>query len=95
MSLAKHAKRRDANEQLIVDALQLRGAHVDKLDRPVDLLIGYEGVTVLAEVKGPKAAVKGKQLTWLSTWRGGRRCVLRATTEALALLDEIEAEVKG
>lgn len=49
------ARRRDANEQLIVDALRAAGASVHKLTEKgcPDLLVGYAGATWLLEVKIP------------------------------------------
>ena len=91
MGLNKYAKRRDKNESQIVYALRLRGADVDLLDRPVDLLIGYQGVTVLAEIKAPRTEPTPTQLVWLKDWQGGRRTVLKTVDDAHALLEDIEA----
>jgi hypothetical protein len=50
-----HAKRRDANERIVIDALKAVGATVLQLDGKgvPDLLVGYHGATVLIEVKNP------------------------------------------
>lgn len=56
MSLNRHAKRRDENEPAIVAYLEANGALVYRLDRPVDLLVGYRGAWYLLEVKNPGAA---------------------------------------
>ena len=89
MSLRRYAKRRDANEAEIVSVLRAAGADVDLLDRPVDLLIGYRGTTVLAEVKTPTGRVQGHQQEWLEHWRGGARVILRTVEDAMAVLDAI------
>lgn len=66
MSFAR-AKRRDANECAVVDALEAIGASVTRLDGDgiPDLLVGYRGHTWLFEVKNPKATGGAK--------RGGER----------------------
>ena len=62
----------DANEAEIISALQDRGAIVLVLDRPVDLVVGYGGRWVLAEVKdGQRAKVRGSQKKFLT------RCALQ------------------
>lgn len=43
MSLARYAKKRDAAEPAIVDALEARNWLVEKLDRPCDLLVWKDG----------------------------------------------------
>lgn len=90
MALARHAKRRDANERLIVDTLRILGADVELLDRPVDLLVGYRGVTLLCEVKQPRKELGPQQRQFFSTWKGGRCHVLRTTEDARALLAELD-----
>lgn len=91
MGLNKYAKRRDKNEGIIVDALQIKGAEVHRLDRPVDLLIGYRGETVLAEVKAPRANLSTTQQEWREAWQGGRVVVLRTIDDAMALIDDLDA----
>jgi hypothetical protein len=57
-----HARRRDANEPAIVEALQAAGAVVERLGYPKgvpDLLVGYQGRTFLLEVKNPDRKRKG------------------------------------
>ena len=75
--------RADANEAAIVEALQDRGAIVLVLDRPVDLLVGYQGRWVLVEVKdGPKANIRESQSKFLA------RCL--AETLPCYLIDSID-----
>jgi hypothetical protein len=65
----RRASRTDANHAAIVAALRQCGATVvDTSPLPgfVDLVAGYQGTTVLIEVKrppGPRGGVKGRQLT--------------------------------
>lgn len=61
MSLNRHAKRRDANEPEIVNALEKLGADVFRLDAPADLLVGLRGQWYLMEVKMPKGRLTVKQ----------------------------------
>ena len=57
----KFAKRRDANEKLIVDALVAYGCSVTRLNEHgvPDLLVGLRGKTWLIEVKMPLGARGG------------------------------------
>lgn len=51
MKRAPLAAKRDSTEPLIVSALQKAGAHVERLDQPFDLLVGFKGKLILIEVK--------------------------------------------
>ena len=51
MTLARHAKRRDANEREVIEALEACGAYVHTLDLPCDLLVGFKSRWWLLEVK--------------------------------------------
>lgn len=88
MSLNRHAKCRDANENEIVTALRKHGAVVYQLDRPVDLLVGYDRQTFLMEVKMPGGKLTPAQDDFFDQWpgRGGIASVVRSTQEALGLL---------
>lgn len=94
MSLNRHAKARDANEPEIVAALKAVGASVERLDTPVDLLVGFRGQTFLLEVKlprGPRGGTSGSVLTddqaqVFDRWRGGILAVVRSADEALRII---------
>ena len=81
-------KKRDANERDIIKALEELGATVYPLDRPVDLLVGYKGVTHLLEVKNPdgRNQVNDEQQEFIDTWRGKRPIVVSSVAEALLVL---------
>lgn len=82
-------KRRDANEQEIVDALKAAGASVRRLHVPADLLIGYRGQTWLIEVKTKHgwsftAAEREFRLQW-----HGQLAVVQTAEQALRLIGAI------
>jgi hypothetical protein len=97
--VSRWARKRDDNERDIVAALRCFGASVQPLDAKgaPDLLVGYEGVTLLMEVKQRhgQAKVDGKktasglletQEAWWSTWRGLRPVVVTTAEEAIAAI---------
>ena len=58
---------RDANQAEIVAVLRERGAVVVDIERPVDLLVGYNGEWSLVEVKsGPRAKIQPSQKKFLA-----------------------------
>ncbi len=92
----KYAKQRDINEAAIVAALELAGAAVQKLDGTgvPDLLVSYQGVLTLLEVKNPKAKGGGKyntgdgclttaQTKWFARWKGKQPVIVTNENEAL------------
>ena len=79
---------RDDAEAPIVAALRQAGASVFLVttkDAP-DLVIGFRGSTMLAEVKTGKRKLQPGQRTFADAWRGGPLVELRTVEEALALL---------
>ena len=87
----RRVARRDNNEQDIVEGLRKGGASVYILDNPVDLLVGYEGMTTLIEVKGLKGPAGGTshrvlssaQKDFIAEWKGGRILIVRTLEEAM------------
>lgn len=74
----RYAARVDANQAEIVAALRKAGASVWFIGLPVDLLVGFQGKTMLMEVKTltgkrkPRAADHTPlQVTFMAEWRGG------------------------
>jgi hypothetical protein len=92
MSLNRYAKRRDGNEAAIVAALEAVGCQVERLDRPVDLLVGFRGQTFLIEVKDPRgrSRLQDEQEVFLRDWSGGPAAVVRSEDEALRLIGAVE-----
>ena len=73
--MKRYAMKRDLSEPEIVTELETAGATVFRLDKPVDLLVGYGGANYLVECKTDvKAGGKGKrteaQARFIETWRG-------------------------
>jgi hypothetical protein len=90
MSINRTAKRIDANQQSIVDALRRLGASVYILGKPVDLLVGYRGKNLLVEVKDgakpPSArALTQAQIDFCATWLG-QWAVVKDVPEAIDLV---------
>jgi hypothetical protein len=65
----------DTNHKEIVTALRQIGATVVSLAAMKhgcpDLLVGYQGETILMEVKMPKGKFTPDQLDFIGKWRGG------------------------
>jgi len=81
MKRKSFAKRRDANEAEIVEALLEAGATFERLDW-CDLLVGYLGMNYLLEVKTSKGKLTKKQSKDFPLWNG-RITVVRTTKQAL------------
>lgn len=94
----RRAAKIDANQAEIVDALRKAGATVQSLaavgNGVPDLLIGFRGITVLAEVKDGLKPPSGQSLTplqmeWHRNWNGGTLCVVNDVESALRILKVI------
>lgn len=85
MSLNRYAKKRDANEAAIVEALEARGYAVEPLgDAPFDLLVTEELARCniwLLEVKGRKGRLTPRQVEFRKRFPVR---VVRNVVEALA-----------
>ena len=92
MSLNRYARRRDGNEAAIVAALEAVGCQVERLDRPVDLLVGFRGQTYLMEVKDPKGRnrLQETQSAFLRDWSGGPAVVVRNEEDALCSIGALD-----
>lgn len=100
----KFARKRDANERAIITAMEAMGASVAQLEGAgvPDLLVSFDGVMHLVEVKdvkpGAKRVHKGKhddtehpeltpaQVTWWKKWRGEQPSIIKNVDEARELL---------
>ena len=72
MAMPKHAAKKDANHREIVEALRAAGASVVELRVPLDLLVGYRGVTYPMEIKNRAGKNRDTptQLKFYADWRG-------------------------
>ena len=95
----RYPRRRDDNEAVIVKALRQAGASVQPLDVTgvPDLLVGYNGVTYLVEVKqehgragvGMAKSASGLRETqeaWWAKWCGAQPAIATTAAEALAAI---------
>ena len=91
----RRAARIDANQEQVVSALRAAGATVQSLAGVgvgvPDLLVGYQGKTLLLEVKDGKKPPSERRLTedqvkWHGAWRGGPLAVVDGVDAALRML---------
>lgn len=91
----RRAAKIDANQEQVVSALRAAGATVQSLAAVgkgvPDLLVGYQGKTVLMEVKDGKKPPSDRELTedqlkWHGAWRGGTLAVVDGPEAALRVL---------
>lgn len=89
----------DANQEAVVTALRAAGATVQSLagvgKGVPDLLVGYQGQTLLMEVKdgnkNPSARLLTEdQLRWHSGWKGGALAVVDSPDAALRMIGVIK-----
>jgi Holliday junction resolvase len=90
----RRAAKRDDNEGEIVAALRKAGAVVRIItqgDGLPDLLVGYQGRTILMEVKDGAKVPSQRRLTvdeqkFFDAWTGGELYKVESVGEALAIL---------
>lgn len=85
----RRAAKVDANQAEIVEFLRKNGATVQSLGAVgkgcPDLLIGYMGKNILAEVKDGKNGLNTEQIKWHNGWNG-QITVIRSVEDAGLLL---------
>jgi len=90
-------KKVDTNQREIVTALRTAGATVfslASLGKGVpDLCIGFRGLTILLEIKGPKGKVNPAQAEWHARWGGSPVVVIRSVDDILPLIKNMAAMV--
>lgn len=92
--MSKYARRVDENQNEIVTALRKCGAYVRVVtqgDGIPDLLVGYNGYTILMEVKDGDKVPSARKLTeaeekFFKEWRGGLLCIVENVDQALDVL---------
>ncbi len=91
----RRAAKVDANHQEIVQTLRSVGATVQSLATVghgcPDLLVGWNGKTILMEVKDGEKSPSARRLTeeqikWHSEWMGGALLVVDSSESALFVL---------
>ena len=87
VSLNRYAKRRDANESEIVDALTAAGYDVLRIDTPCDLVVGWQAHNIFLEVKGPGGRLTPEQKKFHARWPG-QIAVVETAEEALEVVRE-------
>lgn len=92
----RYAARIDANKDQVVSALRAAGAYVWDLKLPVDLLVGYNGVTILMEIKRDnKAKFTPLQRRFFEEWLGGTLCRVDSPDAALRAIGAMSANCKN
>ena len=87
--MAKYAYHQiDGNQQAIIDVLEAGGCSVEKIGRPVDLLVGKAGRSYVIEVKQPKGKLRESQEKFFARWKG-HAAILRSVDEAQQFLRTI------
>ena len=90
----RQAAKTDENQKLIVQALRKAGASVQSLAAVgkgcPDLLVGYNGINYLMEVKDGKKVPSARKLTidqehWHSVWTGAVH-IVKNENDALKIL---------
>ena len=94
MSLNRYAAKRDASEPEIVSALTQCGFSVERLDTPVDLVVGFRGRTFLVECKSGNRKLNGNQVDFVSRWRGSEVVILRDAQEAIDWAVQVASEME-
>ena len=91
------AKKVDKNQASVVKALRDNGADVYLLHMVgkgiPDLLVAYEGHTILIEVKdGADKVFTPDQLKFIAGWKGGHLYRVNSSEEALDVLKSLKME---
>lgn len=91
--MARRHGKRDANQGAVRDMARAMGASVTSLDDVgdgvPDLLVGYRGVTMLWEVKGPRGKLNPGQAEWHDAWRGSPVLVVRGPEDVQRILADV------
>jgi hypothetical protein len=98
MSLLRYAKKRDAIEPAVIEALENRGYEVEQLDRPCDLIVRHPswpgGLFQALEVKTPRGkkgalpAIDMRQMAQFNFCIRTGTPFVKSPMEAIAVLQE-------
>jgi Holliday junction resolvase len=85
--IPRHNPKRDAAEPEVVTALKQCGFSVERMDKPVDLLVGFRGRCWIVEVKssdkGYGKDLNANQKKFADAWRGPPIVILRSAQDAI------------
>lgn len=91
MSINRYNPKRDKNEPEIVEYFKKRGFSVERLNTPLDLLIGYKKRNYLVEVKVQGRSLNENQEKFVESWKG-QFFVVRSVEQAAVWADRL---IKG
>lgn len=92
--MAKYAYHRiDANQNDIIAAMELAGASVERLGRPVDVAVAIDGQEALAEIKTITGRLRPSQERFWQRWKGGK-VVLRSMADGVALVERLKSQAR-
>ena len=90
----RRAAKIDSNQNEIVEALRRCGASVlitSQLKNCFDILVGYNGINYIVEIKDGKKPPSQRKLTqgeikFRDNWRGGKYYVINSVDDALKMI---------
>jgi hypothetical protein len=94
-----YACKKDANHNEIVEAMTKAGAYVLDMSHVgrgfPDLIVGFQNMTILMEIKNPKTnygkkGLNKNQLKWKEQWTGGTYCVVDSVEAALRMIGVVK-----
>lgn len=88
MSINRYDAKRDENEPEIIEVFEKLGISVVRLDTPVDLLLGYDNINYLVEVKMPGKKLNQNQKDFQKEFKGNF-WIVSTTCQAFLLGDRI------
>lgn len=97
MKWRRHDARVDDNQKQIVTELRkIPGISVERIGKPLDLLVGYYGRTFLIEIKNPDGKDRRgpsweSQKEWMNKWHG-HSAVADSTGQVLAIIGYVPKE---
>ena len=87
----RHDAKNDGNETEIVRLFEFMGISVERIRKPLDLLLGYNNRNYLVEVKMPGKHLNDNQVKFTKEWRG-QWIMINSVEQAARFASEI---IKG
>ena len=85
MTINRFAARADSNRAEIVEVFLAHGWTVYDVRRPVDLMLGKGGITILVEIKRGKGKHTKAQTKFMESWKGGAVITIRDVEGAVTV----------